>query len=300
MRFYDLKLNGMSLAKLDEKNPGAIRLTFQLQVTSGAEVPNAMVTLYNVDRSFFGDTTKFFNNKVELFAGIKNTPLTARQGIIPPSQNLILSGYLDNVIPNANEPDGGNSFTLMIQGSPRSPNTENGVLMEINSGDSLKDKIKTAINSLYPLANVKVEGIPSLATQKEKMIFENIKAIKDYAFKRDIALFTTKDGYLITDDKALSNVIVLKSTDFLEQPSQQNVDLYRFSLQLRADIDINTTISIPSNLLLTNDISLNFLGQGTAKTYIQGMFKVVSIWHIGDSRNISADSWATNIEAVRV
>lgn len=299
MRYYKLLIGGMIFAKLDELDTQAPRLTWQIQGNVNSDIPNAVVTIYNIAPDYFKKEgiESFIGKPLLLEAGLKPSPLLNRMKIIPPLNNVILRGYIVNAIGNPFLKEG-NSLTFWVFPSPLSPTANLGAVCDIQEGDLLKEKFKNAIQLLYPTSIIKVEGVSIVSDFKEKLTFFSLDDIVKKAKQSGIYIYTSSDGFVIADDLVPpSSVITLKPTDFIEQPQQISYSLFSFTLYERGDIYLNSILQVPQNFLYQSKISEKLLSV-SAGLFLTGQFQVVSIWHIGDSYSIDGNAWALNIEAI--
>lgn len=299
MRYYRLMIGGMIFAKLDELDTKAPRLTWQIQGSVNADIPSAMVTIYNIAPEYFKKEglASFIGKPLFLEAGLKTSPTLKKMKIIPPMNNVVLRGYIVNAIGNPFLQDG-NSLTFWVFPSPLSPTAKLGAVCDIKEGDLLKEKFKLALQTLYPTSIIKIEGVSVVSNFKEKLEFYSLDDIVKKAKEKKIYIYTSSDGFVIADSLIPpSSVVVLKPTDFLEQPQQLSYSLYSFTLYERGDIYINSIIQVPQNFLYQSKISEKLLGVSSG-LFLTGQFQVVSVWHIGDSCSINGNAWALNIEAI--
>lgn len=310
MRYYKLKIGGQVVSELNQKNADAIRLSFQLQATTQINIPNAIIKLHTLPPKFFLPTLDWIGKEVELHAGLIKTPLTNLMKLNPPMQTLILKGYIHQIIANPNEKND-NSLQLIV--NPSKPKTnlgaslmggkeEKGFLLSLKMGDDIKNKLKEAISSLYPLSKVETQGAPVITAFEENLIFEGIEDIQKRALQSKVQVFVTSGGYVITDIGKLPGVTKIVNftiSDFLEQPSLVAVDKISITSFLRADITPQCIININENLFFSNTLGLKALGTKPS-IFLTGRWRVVNVWHIGDSRGEDLSAWQTAIEAVKI
>lgn len=310
MRYYLLYIGGQLLSQLNQDNAESIRISFQLQATTQVTIPNAIIKLHTLPSEFFLQNLNWIGKEVELHAGILATPLTNMISLKPPMQTLILRGYIHQIIANPNE-KGNNSLQLII--NPSKPKTskevttpekpeDKGFLLSIKKGDDLKKKFKEAVSGIYPLAKVETQGEPVITQFEENLIINSIEELQKRALQNKIQIFVTSDGYSITDLgklPATSTIIDFGLSDFLEQPSliaDKKISITSF---LRADIKPQCIINIKDNLFYNNTLGLKALGTKPS-LFLTGQWRVVNVWHIGDSRGEDLSAWQTSIEAVKL
>ena len=299
MRFYKILIDGKPLFELSNENPFAPRISFDLKQFEGSEVPNNIISIYNVGIEFFGVLKKFIGKKFELYAGIKNQTLLNLYGVTEVKNNLIAYGYIAEINANPNYSRTENQVFILLRPSAKVLDTP--FLLELKAGDNLKDKLKQALQSIYADCIVDVGGLSVLAKVTEKIKILNFAEVQEVAKKNGIAIGRTTKGFLIDDkeSEAIATPRVLKPQDFLEVPSQIRTSTIQASLMLRGDLSLFSFIEIPKEMFATIPLQTNFI-LAKPEAYIKGRYKIVKIWHIGDSRNKGAQSWATNIEAIAI
>lgn len=310
MRFYLLYIGGQLLSQLNQDNAESIKISFNLQATTQVKIPNAMIKLHTLPTEFFLQNLDWIGKEVELYAGLLESPLTKLTSIKVPMQTLLLKGYIHQIIGNPNEKRN-NSLQLIINPSkPKTSTTtttteseqDKGFLLSIKKGDDLKAKFKDAVSSIYPLSKVETQGEPIITQFDENLIFNSIDEVQKRAMQSKIQIFVTSDGYVITDIgklPATSSMIDFELSDFLEQPSliaDKKISITSF---LRADIKPQCLINIKPNLFYNNTLGLKALGTKPS-LFLTGQWRVINVWHIGDSRGEDASAWQTSIEAVKV
>lgn len=295
MRFYKIVIDGKPIIELNQENPYAPRITFDLRQFEGNEIPNAIITIYNVGISFLGDLKKFEGKKFELYAGIKNQTLLQKAGVSEIKNNLIGYGYVATASANPNLGKD-NQINFLLR--PSSALNDKTFLLELKAGDNLKDKIKQALQSIYTDCIVELGGLNMQSKGKEKIKVAGIGDLTPLLIKSKIQIYRTTKGFLIADDSYKAEARVINPQDFLEKPSQIRTSTIQASFHMRGDFKIGSVITIPSKIFATIPPQTKFI-LAKPNSYIQGRYKIVKIWHIGDSRGVGAQSWATNIEAIK-
>lgn len=295
MRFYKIVIDNKPIIELNKNNPYAPRITFDLRQFEGNEIPNAIVTIYNVGISFLGDLKKFEGKKFELFAGIKNQTILQKAGVSEIKNNLIGYGFIATASANPNL-DKNNQINFLLR--PSNILSDKPYLLELNVGDNLKEAIKKALQNIYTDCIVEIGGLNTQSKGIEKIKVVGISDLTPLLNKNKIRIFRTTKGFLISDDSYIAEERVINPQDFLEKPSQIRTSTIQASFHMRGDLKIGSVITIPSKIFATIPPQTKFL-LAKPNSYIQGRYKIIKIWHLGDSRGIGSQSWATNIEAIK-
>lgn len=302
-------IDGMVVSQLNQLSAEAIKISFNLQATTQVTIPNSIIKLHNLPAEFFLQNLSWVGKQVQLYGGLLDSPLTRLTSIKIPMQQLLLMGYIHQVVANPNEKRN-NSLQLII--NPSMPKTQatttttsendKGYLLAIKKGDDLKAKFMEAVSQIYPLAKVEIQGNPVITQFEENLIFSGIEEIQKRAMQSKIQIFVTSDGYAITDIGKIppsTTIIDFDLSDFLEQPSliaDKKISITSF---LRADIKPQCIINIKPNLFYNNTLGLKALGTKPS-LFLTGQWRVINVWHIGDSRGEDASAWQTSIEAVKI
>lgn len=297
MRYYRLLIDGKEFSRLDASNPQAIRITFDLKQYGDTMFPYGLIDIYNVSAEWFNKFNSLIGKRIELYASIIEDPLTKKQGMKIYQNNLICFGYIQNLVFNPNLGTG-NKVTFVITSSNEK---SKGILLEIKEGDNIKEIVKSVLQNIYKGVVINTTGVAILANFKEQVLIKDFLDATRFLKRYDLDIKRTINGFEISDidsKVSIKNITSLNPQDFLEQPTKIREGVYSMSLNLRGDLKLNSIVTIPQRLFVTlsSDLSLNF---SQNKTYIAGNFNIVKIWHIGDSRNVSPQSWATNLEVVK-
>lgn len=295
MRFYKIIIDGSPILELNENNPYAPRITFDLRQFEGNEIPNSIITIYNVGISFLGDLKKFEGKKFELYAGIKNQTILKKIGVSDVKNNLIGYGFIATASAN---PNLGLENQINFVLRPSNTMSDEVFLLELEIGDNLKEKIKQAIKSIYTDAIVEIGGLNIQSKFSEKIKVAGISDLDNILKKNKIKVYRTTKGFLIADDTYKEVERVLNPQDFLEKPSQIRTSTIIASFHMRGDFKIGSIINIPTKIFATIPPQTKFI-LAKPNSYIQGRYRVIKIWHLGDSRGKDSQSWATNIEAIK-
>lgn len=97
----------------------------------------------------------------------------------------------------------------------------------------------------------------------------------------------------------------ISAYDLLEQPQYIDYQTIQLSVRPSGKYQITKTLRIPQTIAFNvSAISTRVPyyseanGDYSNKLFFSGNFLIKEIWHIGDTHNIQAQQWATNIKAV--
>lgn len=297
MRFYKIFIDGILFEELSPTNPMALNVIFEFKEYSGAETPQKTITIINPPYEIFKNTDMFLDKKVEVYAGFLDAPYLQSHNIRIPKNTLIGFGYVQNVINNWNL--GAESKTeIKLSPSPLKKDN-NGYLLQIKKGDSIKSKIQEALQSLYSKAQITIQDNEIQAVENETIQCFNSYDLQEVARRYKAEIYTNIDGFLIANKEKLGgNVRVLQDVDFIEQPNIIGINQMVGTFMLRGDFSLGMMLSIPAKIFNTISPNSQFY-TFQPKTFLSGEWLITKIWHNAESRNPSYKSWITSIEAVK-
>lgn len=318
MRYYKLTIDGKTLCQQSLTNPTGLNVQFNIQTYDRGRTANSEITVYNPPLWMFGEYMKLYDKKIQLFAGVANTPLTQIIGMTPPKQDLITTGYIGSVLPQINEAD--QQMTFVITQEPMKNRTDArgdtvGYQFRLSAQADAITAIKVALNKIAPEMPVKsvVSGSPKIPAPCQATVFTPAD-ISSLIATWGLTLQCSSDGYVINDlwNPAFGKLVILKKQDLLCQPSPLGVSSMAITTYLRGDIQLGDRIEMPSDVfvgvsnlsgVITDSSGIDaFLNsrQKNLYTMFSGRWRVNAIWHVGDLRNTDPQSWSTHMEVVRV
>lgn len=291
-------IDGKTISELSPNNQNALRITFDLRTYTNIETQGAIISVYNLPQSFYQNQSQLVDKRIQLYAGFSPTSQLLRRLEIKPVLNtLLLSGYISNTIgdyPN-------NKIDLIISSTPiKTQDKTKGVLFDLKKGESVKQKIKSALKSLYPLSQVNIGGIESVAVENMiKTLYSN-SDLNDIAATYGILIYTDFQGFYIADRNPKGSEfppIEISQNEIVGNPTYADFSTINLTLLMRGDLKLGTLISIPTAIFATVSPNQNYI-VNAPRSFISGKFLITKIWHIGDSANENPQSWVTNIQAV--
>lgn len=299
MRFYSLVIDGQVISTLNATTPEALRIVFDLRTYDGVELSGMFFDVYNLPQQFYLGQNKLKGKKIELYAGfLPTSPLLKKIEVKPVLNTLLLSGYISNTIGNYIE----SRMTFILTASPVIPSAQakqSGVLVDIKKGDSIKQKLKIALQTLYPSSIINAEGLEVAAVEDMQKVCFNSYDLRSIADAYKVGIYTDIQSFCITDWKiqSLYPPIIITQNEIIGNVSHIGLTTIKIDLLLRADLRIGRTIQVDPKLFATISPSTNYI-TNSPKAFVTGQFIITKIWHLGDSTNDSANSWTTSIEAV--
>lgn len=313
MRYYKLQIDTITIFELNEKNPYAPRLRFNIQFIN-SELPTlSYIEIFNVDFAYFKNPKQFIGKEIKLFAGMKETKLNGLFGYknkIP--ESLVYKAYINNVITNWNV---GESTSVVFATGPKikENSKKKPFLLNIKVGDNLVSKYKECIKYFYENPIIKDLTEIYTAINPIKVEINNLSELS--AITKSIKLKNSKEYITINHDLSgfyfdlinaerynTSGLINIEPYMLLEQPQFITDTKIQLSLILNSMFSQNKLITFSNNNIMNLSSILNSNTRQSdvplsPKMIISGKYRIVSVWHIGDSVDMNPQAWATNIES---
>lgn len=310
MRYYKLAIQGGITFELSEKNPSAPRLTFNIQAFSQAFLYTpSIITLYNVSTDFFTNSQYFIDKVLTLEAGVDSSILSDKAGITPSSNNTLYIGVINRVVPNFTGLDTSVTFYVTSFKRDRTEKQQEPV----NRGEVVANKLQSLLTKVLDNPNYAINvdksasSIVSESDQTGPLIASTFDDVVQLASSYGISLALEQNTFTFYQDKfdVAAPPFIPNANDFVAQPSWETLASISCVFSLRGGLRLMQTLKMPGNLVMNLAPLLGGNQSLSGVTYkpsliIGGDYTIKSIWHMGDSRSNSAESWATTIEAVKV
>lgn len=338
MRFYDIMFNletsnkadllydvgAVSLQKglntgvkdkihfvLDEINPYAMRITFNIQHFSDASVYiPSVLTLYNAPTAFFGQSGQaLVGSSVVFKAGIRPSVYTSKLELTTEVNTILYVGNVARVVPQYSGKD---PSVAILLGSFTTKSS--GIQVEaIEKGGLIGEYVKKILLKLYPTLSVIIDESAKDKTLQDKQTYQNrfskLEEVVSFANKFGLKLAVWHNNVKIYDPyskKKSTDVAPFtpKEQDFLTQVEMQSLTEAQCVFALNASLQLGQKINFPSEMAvnvgsLTSDTGPLAGINNINALLTSGDFTITGIWHTGDSRNSSAEAWATTVSVVK-
>lgn len=323
MRCYKIVVGGKTLFELNGKNPIAPRIRFDIRTYRDQDAL-AVLEIYNLDFKYFVGNKSLINKELELHAWIAQTPMTRNIGYTNESSNtLIYRGKILNLVPNYNLGES-TCLTILLGTAPKiEKKAEKKVFLNFKKDIFILNEITSALKKLYPdmiisssasKAKTLRQFLVKANMQTEVKDINDIQKVLDTIklnnTKEHIQIYNDGKNRLIIGTNVLSESDVtlpnysIRVYDLLEQPQYIQNEAIQLSLRISGKYKILDTFLIPNNIAFNiSSISSSVYNQNydySQKVFFSGLFQINKVWHVGDTHNIQAQQWATNIEATPV
>ena len=288
-------------------DPGALLVEFDFfNANSSNYQGNSTVTIYGVETSDLQQASQYAGLSISIKAGMQSgLPLANAQQAGTIMQGQILQGF-------GNRQGTERKLDLVFNASIYTFGAPGNFVINWPKGGSLKEALTTALNVAFPnyqnsvlISDAYVNSFPtnhSVHTfdQLAKFVLSITKAIKPpgvtLTYIPSQNLILAYDG-TVTKQQQPKQLVY---TDFIGQPTWIDAGIVQFIMVMRADIAVHDTVVMPPELSNAPGGVGIAPGPGTQldrSISFTGPFNVISIRHIGNSRDPNGAAWATVFEA---
>ena len=274
------------------------------QAAAHTPAPLGSITLYGVSFDDINQTNYLPGALIQVFVG-----MTAGLPFANPDQiGLIVQGTILQAFGNW---QGNNvALSLIITGGAVDPTESINLPLTWRKGDTLTKAVTDALQTGYIGTNVTGSFSPNLvAVQDEIALYDNLKtfsvwvnsaskAINPSLTYSGASIVNTSSGFVLYDNLSTqSENTLINYTDLIGNITWLNVATISAKVVMRADLEVGNYISFPALAPVVNTASF---AQFRNKLAFEGIFQITRLRHQGSSRQASADSWVTVIEATVV
>jgi hypothetical protein len=271
------------------------------QAASHTPAPLGSITIYGISFGDINQSNYLPGALIQVFVG-----MTAGLPFANPDQiGLIVQGTILQAFGNW---QGNNvSLSLIITGGAVDPVESINLPLIWRKGDTLTKAVTEALQTGYIGSTVTGSFSQDLvAVQDETAIYTNLKTLSTWVNSASKAInpspaysgasiVNTSSGFILYDNISpqFENTLI-NYTDLIGNITWLNVATISVKVVMRADLEVGKYISFPVLAPVLNTASF---AQYRNKLAFNGVFLVTRLRHQGSSRQASADSWVTIIEA---
>jgi hypothetical protein len=310
MRYYKLSIGDDVVFTQNVDNPTGPAIEFNMQYYTASQGINQEITLYNAPLFMFGEFQNYYDKKIELKAGFTQSPLTRLIGTSISTNDLLSSGYVAGIISDYNGID--TQVTFIVQAFPT---TGTAFQFSVDKGVDPTDQISNAIKQIT--GNILKNNTTNVtASSPDYSAIKTVSEVDNIVRKWGLTIYQNAEGFFLDYSKPTNyrNRIEIKAGDFIIQPTAMTISSMAVTLNLRGDVRLLDLITLPKGVFIGvaalanpdgqrdwRSTSDSILRQGRKSLYLlySGEFQITKIWHVGNSRNLDVQSWATHIEAVK-
>lgn len=313
MRYYYLKIDGKIICKLDEKNPIAPRLVFNIANFGNlGDSRPSNITLYNMPTSLFTQAESYKGKTIELRAGIKATGFSKIQGLKSTETDIIYLGKIENVVTAWWGKE--TYITFLINSLGKADQAK--FVAQIDRGDSIATKIKDLIDKYLQGLNYNVtidanaQDVLSPTTstiplQPSKEQMAGLRYFNDFLLKFGLIMSLKGQNIIIRKLDELptqSGSNQIDAVELITQPVFEKIDVIKIEVALNPKYTLLSKVALPANIPLAPSEDLSSADAGgiiradtKGSLLSKGTYLITSVMHLGDSRNSDVESWATSM-----
>jgi len=306
---YKLLKRYTSLKSDGSTDMGALQVEMDLPVAAfDTPIGSAHVRIWGVSLQDVTQSSNFNGQNIEIYGGMSaGLPLAN-----PKQQNLLVSGAIFQGFGNWQGTKQSLEFIIKPQAAGA-----NAISFYWAAGMDFATLIKNALSDAFGNTYaVDTTGLtPGIVyPSAEYGYYENIGQFAQYirnvskSINKDVAYpgvsisirnntFIVSDGYVKPPLKQYTTNIDFK--DLVGQPTWIDFGIIQLSLIMRGDIHVGDYIQTPLGYA---NIAVNNATYSAAnlknKTSFLGIYRVISVRHVGNSRQADGNSWVTIIEAI--
>ena len=238
---------------------------------------------------------------VELWGGMaKGLPLAN-----PAQAGLLLKGQVTQAWGNWQGRE--TSLELVVNYKAGSPSQPVNLSWNWLKGTTLQAAITQTLQTAYPKSVITGALSDSLVyTETQPGVYRTLDEFGRYILDTSHAvipspdylgaqIIPTPEGFFLFDGTTLPAPKAISYYDLIGAPTWLQLLTIQFQAVLRADLKVGDLVTMPEGANPVN--TENNFSQYRNKNPFQGTFQIVNIRHLGDSRQTSAASWVTVVEA---
>lgn len=301
-RYTSLKSDGST-------DMGALQVEFDLPIAYfDTPAGSGHVKIWGVSLQDISQSSNFNGQNIEIYGGMSaGLPLAN-----PKQQNLLLSGTIFQGFGNWQGTK--QSLEFIIKPAAYSPaaisfNWENG----IDFATMITNALKIAFGDTYSVdTSALTPGI--VYPSAEYGYYENISQFAEYV--RNVSLSINKTpGYPGVSIAIRNNTFIVSDgyyeppfnlpvtkidfKDLVGQPTWIDFGVVQIPLIMRGDIHMGDYIQTPQGYANVNVNNATYSASNYKnKTSFLGIYRVIGVRHVGNSRQADGNSWVTIIEAI--
>jgi hypothetical protein len=323
-RYYRIEIDkGPTYTSFDgvSTNPAALQIEMDIPVAPFASpaAVGAFVKVWGVPLSTIAQAQNLRWKNIKVFGGFqKGLPLAN-----PAQAGLLVQGYIWQAFGNWIGTD--QSLDLIIAagaapaGTPNNPQSPNLVL-NWQQGQTMSDAIKSALTIAYPGYTVNANINPNLKLlSHEPSAYGSLQSFARYVKQasKDIIKTDTYPGvdvvlngktfYVYDNTPPASSASTARSKsstppdksvafqDLIGQPTWIEAPSIQFKTMMRADLKVGDQVTLPKTLVTNRTQAQSSLIN--QQVSFQGKFQIVSVRHVGNYRQATADAWVSVFDA---
>lgn len=316
-RFYDIQLSLPNVAAGSKPaleftshpggvfDPNAQLVEIDAPVAASGEPldTGALVRIHGIPLSLISQSQNLNKYAIKVFGGMqKGLPLANPAQAGPLVQGIVFQAFGNWIGTNMD-------LDLVILGGTGSAFDPANLVLSWQKGQQLSDALKSCLSIAYPNKNPPTINISQnlIISETQNHVAQSLAQLSQYlgpvtrqiigAGYPGISIFIKGNSIIVSDGTVPPNPKQLAFTDLIGQPTWTGPATIQATCVMRGDISVNDYIKFPPGQVTITEASLSQFRQGSV---FQGIFRVISQRHIGNSRQPNAESWITILECLPV
>ena len=182
------------------------------------------------------------------------------------------------------------------------------LVVDWKKGDNLAAALQKTLSTAYPDATLDIRISDGLVLPADEpsyhytieQLSQYVNAVSERILNPDgsgtyagVSIFRDQDTIHVYDFTQPADPIQLEAADFIGQITWIGAFQLQWSMAMRADIHVGSTVKFPQVLALQTQTTPQSQSQARGKTTFQGTFYVSNVRHVGNSRAPDAQGWVT-------
>ena len=320
MRFYDIKIGGQIPIQYTtwvngKTDPGALRVEFDLSVQDFATpFQNPKVRIWGVGIKQISNATQLNLAPIQVYGGMKPGLPIATAEAQDNQAGLLVSGQIFN--PYGNWINEMQTLELPIivataAGIDMTQVDKLNLVLTWLKGQPIGPAIQACLQTAFPGVKVTLNITSNVVYSQDysshfSSIGELASAVKSISQQivngpaggtyPGISIVPTAGAFTVFDASTQAAPKAINFIDLIGQPTWIKYPNIQFTTVMRADLSVGDRVSLPPSQYTTQ--SSDSFSSGRATTAQTGIFQIVLVHHVGDSRQPGAASWVSVFEAI--
>jgi hypothetical protein len=304
---YTSYINGQTL-------PGAWNVELDIPVIDAATSQGfGLIRVWGISLQEIGQANNLNGKNIKIYGGMqKGLPLAN-----PAQAGLLVSGTIFQAFGNWVGVD--MTLDLVIMPGPAGTASNPGgigtlkapknIVLNWKAGTPLGQALQNALQTAYPGANVSVNINSSIVSPGDQIgYYPTLEQLAQYVRQASKDIVKTANyagvsivplpngGFSAFDGSAAPSGTpkMIAFQDLIGQPTWLEAPNISIKTMMRADLSVGQQITLPPTLTINTQAAASSLVN--QKAAFQGGFTIISLRHVGNFRQSTADAWVTVIE----
>jgi len=282
-------------------DPGALNIQFDMSIVPyDTPTGGQTIVLEGVSLADLQQATEYTNYQIVLKAGMaQGLPLAN-----PKQAGTIAQGFIFQSYPNWEGTE--MSLSFVIYPSPYTITEPGNITLNWAAGTPLSGALEQSLKTAFPNTPISINISSNLvSSNNEQGYFASLNDLASVlsgitqSLGHQVYITFQNGSIIVFDDTYAPPPLELSFTDLVGQPAWVDVNIMQVKLVMRADIQVGALIKMPKGLKQGPGsviISGNSLPSSLKyKSAFQGIFQVIELRQIGNSRAADGTQWVSII-----